>query len=124
MTTRANIAKTFGPTLQKIFEDFTENSKVPPLFYHYTKITTLEKILSSRKLRLSHVSKLDDKYEIRHAHKIAENSIKRYSKETKFKTLWNFILKSFQQINIFEYYILSFSDRNNNPNLWELYVRR
>lgn len=121
---RNDIKKIFGYSLQNEIDTFTNESKHfdKPL-YHYTKIETLDSILRSRKLRLSHYQNLNDEMEIKHAFDITLNLINEYINNTQHINFWKYFYECFQYINNYlEFYVCSFSEKYNNTTLWNIYA--
>lgn len=121
MSDRDKVMEVFAQNLNSIYKKYTNSDTLPELLYHYTKFDNLEKIVKHRKLRLSIHTKLDDILEIEHAKKITLEIVEERLTISIYKEFWNDFLNNFSDINIFNYYIFSMTDRYNDEYMWEKY---
>lgn len=92
--------------------------------YHYTDLSGLEGILSTRKLWLTHYSSLKDQSEIKHAHQVAIELIENHKRSSNHQSFWNSYLEKVKDVfELGDYFICSFSSSHDNPKLWNEYAK-
>ncbi|HVY52993.1 MAG TPA: hypothetical protein VHA13_00550, partial [Gammaproteobacteria bacterium] len=92
--------------------------------YHYTDLSGLGGILSTRKLWMTHYSSLKDQSEIKHAHQVAIELIDNHKANSNHQSFWSSYLEKFKDVfEVGDYFICSFSSSPDNQKLWNEYAK-
>lgn len=93
--------------------------------YHYTDMSALEGILSTRRLWMTRYDSLDDESEIKYAHQEASKIIDSQITATNNREFWEYFAHKFRDVlKIGDYFICSFSHSPSNMKLWNEYAKQ